>query len=147
MDETYRTRITGVGPQAAELAAYQILILFAHGAPPELAEISLLHEPDRIAQDDPLVQPGDRVRLGSEVFTVTAVGEVANRNLRQLGHAVFKFTGLAEPEMPGDLILEAGPVPHLEAGATVAIQRSTEPSPLGAGETAKEAFGIDRTQS
>lgn len=123
MEETYRTHITKVGPQAADLAHHRMLILFAQGAPPELAEISLLHQPDWVSKEDPLVRPGDRVRLGDETFLVTAVGHLANRNLRQLGHAVFKFSGREEPEMPGDLVLEARPVPRLGVGATVAFRR------------------------
>lgn len=126
MEVRYRTTVTAVGPQSGELAGYQMLILFAQGAPPELAEISLLHEPEHVAAGEPLLRPGDRIRMAGRDYRVTAVGDLANKNLRQLGHAVFKFTGQPQAEMPGDLILEAQPIPALEVGAAVTFWRPEE---------------------
>ena len=38
-----KTRITAIGPEVAYLAEGGVLILFADGSPPELAEVSVLH--------------------------------------------------------------------------------------------------------
>ena len=38
-----RTRVTAIGPEVADLAEAGVVILFADGSPPELAEVSVLH--------------------------------------------------------------------------------------------------------
>ena len=37
-----KTRVTEIGPEVADLAEGGVVILFADGSPPELAEVSVL---------------------------------------------------------------------------------------------------------
>jgi PTS system glucitol/sorbitol-specific IIA component len=53
--------------------------------------------------------------LGDSVYTVTAVGELANRNLKNIGHVCLKFDARTSPELPGDI--------HLEGRKTTADSR------------------------
>jgi PTS system glucitol/sorbitol-specific IIA component len=43
MSLIWKTEITDVGPEVADLAEGGVVIFFASGAPPELAEVSVLH--------------------------------------------------------------------------------------------------------
>ena len=106
----YRSRVVAVGDLVSEFVAQDILVFFAAGAPEELAEFSILHEP---LTEWARVEPGDQLRLGVEPYQVLAVGEVANDNFKSLGHLVVKANGRSEPEMLGDVCVEAKRLPRL----------------------------------
>lgn len=114
----YRSRVVAVGELVAEFTAQNILVFFAAGAPEELAEFSILHE--RLTEPA-RVEPGDQLRLGAETYDVTAVGDVANDNFASLGHLVVKANGRSEPEMLGDVCVEAKPLVSLAVGDEICI--------------------------
>lgn len=114
----YEANVTGLGPLVAEFIDAGILVLFGEGAPDELVEFSILH--DGKALHEP-VAPGDVIVLDDQSFRVLAVGEVANTNLANLGHLVMKFNGASTPEMPGDVCVEALPIPPLHIGSRLQI--------------------------
>jgi PTS system glucitol/sorbitol-specific IIA component len=106
MDEPiYLTEVTEIGPEVAEFLESGLLILFQAGAPPELAEIAVLHEPISGPREDP-PEAGDALVIGPREFRVTAIGSKAWQNIKDLGHAVFKFSGSLEAELPGEIHLE-----------------------------------------
>lgn len=47
------------------------------------------------------LHPGLQFSLGQHRYPVTAVGSVAEDNLRELGHVTLRFDGLSEAEFPG----------------------------------------------
>jgi PTS system glucitol/sorbitol-specific IIA component len=100
----YLTEVTEIGPEVADFLQAGLLILFQAGAPPELAEIAVLHEP--ISKREAPPGPGDVLTIGSREFRITAVGSKAWQNIQELGHAVFKFSGSREAELPGEIHLE-----------------------------------------
>lgn len=108
MEYIYRTEITEIGPEVEEfLDAMGTMITFEDGAPPELAEISVLHRHTEQRKEPPAA--GDTVVIGDREFEITAIGGVAWRNMLELGHSVFKFNGAAEAELPGEICLEEQP--------------------------------------
>ena len=104
MTTLYRTTIREVGVEAPDLLDQGILILFAAGAPPELAEVSVLHETCDAAAAAPT--PGDAVRIGAARYRITAVGDSAWQKVSEIGHVVFSFTGAAVAERPGEICVE-----------------------------------------
>ncbi len=118
MTVIYQTEVTSVGPMAIEFAAEGILVLFGSNAPEELHEFAIIHEHSPNARD---VAPGDVVEIGGASFEVTGVGEVANENLRNLGHIVVKFNGLAETELPGEVSVTPGVIPDIGPGTLFRI--------------------------
>jgi glucitol/sorbitol PTS system EIIA component len=119
----YEARLTAIGPLVSEFLQNQILVMFKDGAPPELAEFSVLHDGQELRAP---VVVGDEVVLGKDHFRVLAVGEVANTNLATLGHLILKFNGQTVPEMPGDVCLDARPVPDVQVGMRLEIAGTTE---------------------
>ncbi len=102
MSILYRTIITKIGAEVAELLAGGVLILFADGAPPELAEMAVLH----LVQEGPSVSPprvGATVRIGNLSTRLTAIGDLAWDKARDLGHIVVSFSGASVPERRGEL--------------------------------------------
>jgi PTS system glucitol/sorbitol-specific IIA component len=100
----YLTEVKEIGPEVAEFLEAGLLILFETGAPPELAEIAVLHDPTTRREEAP--EPGDVLEIEGHEFRITAVGYKAWQNVQDLGHAVFKFDGAREPELPGQIHLE-----------------------------------------
>jgi PTS system glucitol/sorbitol-specific IIA component len=114
----YEAKVVEIGPQVPEFIEAGIIVLFEIGAPEELAEFSILHE------HGPLEAPvvvGDIILIDEESFQVTAVGDVANENLANLGHLIIKPNGFTEPELPGDVCVESKPLPSISAGSTIRI--------------------------
>ena len=118
----YEARVMAIGSLVAEFVENQILVMFKDGAPPELAEFSVLHDGQDLRAQ---VVAGDELILGNEHFRILAVGEVANTNLASLGHLILKFNGQTCPEMPGDVCLEAKPLPDVLVGMRLQIAGPT----------------------
>jgi PTS system glucitol/sorbitol-specific IIA component len=115
----YATTVTAVGEQVAEFVSSGLLIWFAEGAPEELHFFSVLHRPTVITGG---VRPGDLVRIDDQEFRVTAVGEVANDNMVNLGHMDLKANGASEAPLPGDICLEELPLPEPRPGTALVIE-------------------------
>jgi PTS system glucitol/sorbitol-specific IIA component len=56
-------------------------------------------------RDEP-PEVGDVLVIEGHEFAITAVGEKAWKNVKDLGHAVFVFNGEDEVEMPGQIYLQ-----------------------------------------
>ena len=106
MEPIYRTEIKEIGPEVEAFLEEGYLILFEVGAPPELAEMSVLHDCSHMREEPPVA--GDVLAIGDREFGITAVGEKSWKNIKDLGHAVFVFNGAKEVEMPGQICLEEG---------------------------------------
>ena len=115
----YATTVTAVGEQVPEFIGQGLLIWFAEGAPEELHFFTVLHRPTVTTGG---VRPGDLVRIDDKAFRVTAVGEVANENMVNLGHMDLKANGASEAPLPGDICLEELPLPEPRPGTALVIE-------------------------
>jgi glucitol/sorbitol PTS system EIIA component len=113
-----RSTVVAIGEHVEEFRQAGILVFFQAGAPDELAEFSILHE---ASINLATVAPGDTLRMGAALYDVLAVGDVANENLANLGHLVVKANGLTEPEMLGDVCIEAKPLVAVQIGDEIEI--------------------------
>lgn len=114
----FEGQVVAVGPYVPEFIRSKILVLFGEDAPEELAEFSILHNGRPVA---PLLE-GDTFSIGTNHYRILAVGLIANDNLATLGHVVLKFNGLLEPEMPGDICLEARELLPIEPGMVLRVE-------------------------
>ncbi|WP_427025613.1 PTS glucitol/sorbitol transporter subunit IIA [Aureimonas ureilytica] len=124
MTEFLRTRVTAVGPDVPDLLEGGVLILFAEGAPPELAEVSVLHAVEGEPTSD-APTPGVSIRVGSVSARLTGIGDLAWAKVRDIGHVVINFNGAAAPERPGELAASevdgAALAAALQPGAEIVI--------------------------
>ncbi|MFC5387540.1 PTS glucitol/sorbitol transporter subunit IIA [Aquamicrobium segne] len=97
-----KSRVTDVGPEVADLAEGGVLILFAEGSPPELAEVSVLHRTEEGPGED-APQPGASITIGQLEAKITAVGPSAWAKVREIGHVVITFNGSDSAERPGEI--------------------------------------------
>src|SRR4029450_4034786 len=115
----YATTVTAVGEQVPEFVGQGLLIWFAGRAPEELHFFCVLHPPSVTTGG---VRAGDVVRIGDKAFRVTAVGEVANDNMVNLGHMDLKANAAPGAPLPGDICLEELPLPEPRPGTELAIE-------------------------
>lgn len=102
----YNAEITGWGSEVIPLLDdkdLNFIIIFNETAPPELAEISVLHKAAPILAE---IKVSDTLILCNKVFTITAIGDEALHTLKELGHCTLSFKGGSEPERPGCIMLE-----------------------------------------
>jgi PTS system glucitol/sorbitol-specific IIA component len=97
----YKTVISEVGPEVRDLLEGGVLILYADGAPPELAEVSVLHRAEQVHTEAP--RSGAQLRIGEVSAVVTAVGPTAWNKVNEMGHVVINFNGSSVAERPGEI--------------------------------------------
>jgi PTS system glucitol/sorbitol-specific IIA component len=114
----YETTVIAVGEMAAEFAAEGILVFFGKDAPEELHEFAIIHDHKELRAP---VVPGDVIEIGGSPFPVTAVGDVANDNIANLGHLVLKLNGLEQTELPGEVSVAEGQAPEVGPGTVIRI--------------------------
>lgn len=119
----YSTTVTAVGELVSDFADQGVLVFFGEDAPIELHEFSIIHKPDVV---DRAPQVGDTITLQENVYKVLAVGSVASDNLLNLGHLDLKANGLTEPEMPGDVNVEAVSLPKVNVGDRLIVTSQTK---------------------
>ncbi|WP_445400580.1 PTS glucitol/sorbitol transporter subunit IIA [Zobellella sp. An-6] len=115
----YSTKVTKVGDSAAEALEENMMILFNDNAPADVADYCFIH-PDAELTGDITVQC--EVLLGQKSYPVTAVGNLANQNLGQLGHITIRFDGAAEPEYPGTVHVRGECPVELGVGAEITFK-------------------------
>ena len=98
----FSTVVTAVSPEARELIAGGVLILFAEGAPPELAEVSVLH---RIVMPPAAEAPaaGATLTIAGLSTRITAIGDKAWAKIADIGHVVINFNGSTAAPRPGEI--------------------------------------------
>jgi PTS system glucitol/sorbitol-specific IIA component len=108
MTVIYQTTITRIGDSAPDALSDNMLITFREGAPADIAEFCFIHNHGTLSGT---LQPGTCFELGEQRYPVTAVGNVAEQNLRELGHITLRFDGQTQAEYPGTVHV-TGPVPE-----------------------------------
>ena len=96
----YRSTVVDIGPEAAEMIAAGVVILFGEPLPEALAEVSVVHRPSQTL-DGRAISVGDTVVVGAQRLTVTAVGDIAAKNLGELGHVVLYINQPDQKLLPG----------------------------------------------
>lgn len=104
MTVIYQTTITRIGQSAPDALSDQMLITFREGAPADIEEFCFIHCHGELNGS---LQAGIQFELGQHHYPVTAVGSVAEQNLRELGHITLRFDGLSEAEFPAPYTLQA----------------------------------------
>jgi PTS system glucitol/sorbitol-specific IIA component len=113
----YRTTVVKVGPEADAMLAGGVLILFAEPLPEALADVSVVHRPDHRAPDF-AIKVGDTVVVDGQELAVTAVGDIATKNLDELGHVVLYVNQPDQKLLPG-AVHATGDLPDPQPGHVI----------------------------
>jgi PTS system glucitol/sorbitol-specific IIA component len=116
----YSMDVVAIGEEAGELLDAGTIITFVSNAPPELASFSVLVDASEFVSP---IQAGDVLAIDEATFKILAVGDIANKNLQELAHAVWMFDGKNEVEMPGEIHLVNSDIPPVSIGSKLVITR------------------------
>lgn len=108
----YRSTVVDIGEEAHEMAAAGVVILFGEPLPDALAEVSVVHRPTQTLQGT-AIGVGDTVLIGGQELTITAVGDLAAKNLDELGHVVLYVNQPDQKLLPG-AVLATGALPVIQ---------------------------------
>lgn len=115
----YSTKVVEIGEMVPAFEEEMLLILFGMTATNELKPICVVHESD----DNPenILEVGTKIEMGGITYTVTKVGDAANKNFDELGHVSVYFRTGENDILPGAIIAEPELYPSLQPGDTIKI--------------------------
>ena len=120
MTEIYRTTVQDAGPMAEAFVAQGLFVTFGVDAPEALREFCYMVE---VNQTTATLAPGQQFTVDGRHFPITAVGDVAQRNLEALGHITVNIDGDDEPKMAGAIHIRCdGPAPEITIGSVLTIE-------------------------
>lgn len=106
-----RTKVITIGEDAIS-EEYPMLILFGSECPEELQDACVIHS-FLGTLSETVVAEGNQIYFGDQKYEIKACGELADENLRQLGHVTLNFSDELEM-MPGSLLLSPFRVPTIQ---------------------------------
>lgn len=114
----YKTKVINIGNEAEMFREEGMIILFGENAPESLSDYCYNIKVEPVAGE---IEAGMELSIGSEKYSVTAVGSVVRKNLSELGHITIKFDGSREAELPGTLYVEDKALPEITIGEEISI--------------------------
>lgn len=115
----YQSAVSQIGEFAVDALQDGMLITFKEGAPADLADYCFIHTHGELTSD---LAVGQTISVGEFVYTITAVGEVANANFRELGHITLRFDGQDSAELPGTVHVKGEIPKRLVIGDTIVVK-------------------------
>jgi glucitol/sorbitol PTS system EIIA component len=98
----------------------KILILFGPQAPKELREMAVIHEFEDLGEEP--LKEGGTIQFGDESFTITALGNLANKNFKELGHISIYFQEPMDNVLPGAVFAAPHTFPTINEGTVIALK-------------------------
>lgn len=117
----YQTTFTKIGNFARDALEEGMLITFKQGAPADLEDYCFIHSHGALQEE---FEAGDVAEFDGAEYIITAVGDVANDNLRDLGHVTWRFDGADVAEYPGTVHVKGATPQNLDVNSTLVIKRS-----------------------
>lgn len=114
----YKTKVINIGNEAEMFREEEMIILFGENAPESLSDYCYNIKLEPVAGE---IETGMELSIGSEKYSVTAVGSIVRKNLSELGHITIKFDGRSEAELPGTLYVENKALPEIMIGTEISI--------------------------
>lgn len=119
MTKIFEAKVLKVGPEAAGMIKdANMLILFGEEAPEDLAEYCYKIDNKDLSGS---ITAGGRLVIDHQEFPITAVGDVVEKNLKNLGHITISFDGSSEGSLPGTLHVQASDPAVLGAGSVIQL--------------------------
>ncbi|MGC7590513.1 PTS glucitol/sorbitol transporter subunit IIA [Bisgaard Taxon 46] len=120
MKTLYQSKFTQVGDSASDALEDGMLITFKQGVPADIADYCYILEHGDLLDN---LQVGDQVNFDQHTYYITAIGDVANKNLKELGHVTWRFDSAAAAEFPGSVHLEGSAPKNVAVDSVLVIKR------------------------
>ncbi|CAI1100837.1 MULTISPECIES: PTS glucitol/sorbitol transporter subunit IIA [Serratia] len=116
MNTIFQTTITQIGGSARDALFDDMLITFREGAPADIEEFCFIHQHGNTLGE---LRAGGWMELADQRYPITAVGNVASQNLRELGHLTVRFDGETQAEFPGSIHVSGTTPIDIPIGSTL----------------------------
>lgn len=112
-----QSKILEVGEMVPAFEEEMLLVLFGPTATNELKQICVVHE--FVEKPSNLLKHGGKMKIGNVEYTITHVGDAANKNFEELGHISIYFRTGENEVLPGAIIAEPEIFPIIQEGDSV----------------------------
>lgn len=114
----YENQVKALGDLAETFAEEGMIIFFGDNAPNTLADYCYSININPVKET---IKPGQIFRMDGVDFKITTVGEIAEKNLVNLGHITVAFNGSTETTLPGTICVEKKEIPKFKIGSEISI--------------------------
>lgn len=116
-----KAKITEIGPQALD-SNDDFLVLFNSSATLDLRKVALIQEFAAGQQQLLDLQVGQKIMIDHHSFTIQAVGQQVNDQLRAIGHTILYFQDSpSNPQING--VYVTGTMPKLQVGSIICYEQ------------------------
>ncbi len=115
----YENKIKDIGSMV-DAFGNEMAVLFGDNAPDTLKDFCYTVD---IKAVDGKIEIGDTLLIDKEIFSIKAVGEIAQKNLEALGHLTINFTGDESGLLPGAIVVEKKDCPKISLGTIISIEK------------------------
>lgn len=113
----YKNQVKGMGPMV-EAFGGEMIILFGDNAPDTLKDFCYTIE---VLPTEKSIEEGMKINFDQSPYNIIAVGDIAERNLVNLGHLTVNFTGDQGQCLPGAIVVEQKQAPKINIGTIIEI--------------------------
>ena len=114
----YDNQVKSKGALVDSFEGESMFILFGDNAPDTLKDFCYCIDVKPATEE---IKPGQFVVIDGVKFKITALGEIAQRNLESLGHDTISFDWANEATLPGTINVEKADMPKLDIGTQISI--------------------------
>jgi PTS system glucitol/sorbitol-specific IIA component len=114
----YENKVKASGVLAETFLDEGMIIFFGDNAPDTLADYCYSIDVKPVEET---IKAGQIFIIDGVEFKITAVGDVAEKNLVNLGHITVAFNGSPEPTLSGTICVERKEIPKFKIGSEISI--------------------------
>lgn len=118
MSVIYKNIVKNIGSLVESFEGEEMFILFGDNAPDTLKDFCYCIDLKKVEEE---IKPGQFVVIDGAKFKITALGDIAQRNLESLGHVTISFDGSTVATLPGTINVEKADMPKLDVGTQISI--------------------------
>lgn len=115
----YDITINGAGILTKDINKTGFLILFEDTTEDVFKEFGSLHPKAELKED---IVIGDTFNIGGNEYKVIAIGETANKSLRETGHVSIHLDEDPDLDAPSVIVLNGPPFPVIEKGTRIFVK-------------------------
>lgn len=115
-----KSTVVEIGQMALAFEEDKVIVLFGPKAPPELKEISVIHETESINESE--LSHARQFVVDGAVYDILTIGSAAMANLVELGHLSVYFTEPPADILPGSIYVQPGNMPAFHVGSVIEIR-------------------------
>lgn len=120
MSVIYKNTIKNIGAEVSAFEGEEMFILFGDNAPDTLKDFCYTIDIEPVSES---IEVGNTLVIDGNEYEITALGNVAEKNLVSLGHVTIVFDGATEASLPGSIYVKGTSVPKLNIGSEILIKK------------------------